>query len=96
MTPKSDRLDALGRLFFRALGTLCALAVLGCLAGLAYVWTHWNERESPFAIALLLFAGSVFLWCALHCFSRKRTFEEALDSLSEVPLSPSERQRRSP
>jgi hypothetical protein len=97
MGSRTGRLDALGRLFFGVLGTLSTLAVLGCVVGLAYDWTHWSDRESPAAIALFLVACGAFGWCALHCFSRKRTFEEALDALSEVPLAPSEsQQRRSP
>jgi hypothetical protein len=98
MASISDRVDALGRLFFRALGTLCALAALGCLAGI--VWVLRNESnggEAIAAIAMFVVAGGLATWCAAHCFSRKRTFEEALDSVSGVPLAPSERrQRRSP
>jgi hypothetical protein len=97
MATTTGRLDALGRLFFRALGTLCALAALGCLAGIAWVVRNESGGEAVAAIAMVLVAGGLATWCAAHCFSRKRTFEEALDSLTGVPLDPREkRHRRSP
>jgi hypothetical protein len=96
MPSDNHRLDAVGRLFFRGMGTLCALAALGCLAGLIWVWRNENGGEAIAAGAMFLVAGGLASWSAAHCFSRRRTFGEALDSLSGVPLDPSERRLRSP
>ena len=94
MATMSDRLEALARLLFRALGTLCALAALGSLAGIIWVLRNESGGEAVAAIAMFVVAGGLATWCALHCFSRKRTLEEALDSLTGIPLAPSERRRR--
>lgn len=94
MAATNGKLDALGRIFFRALGTLCALSALGCLAGIAWVVRNERGGEAVAAIAMFLVAGGLATWCAAHCFSRKRTFEEALDSITGVPLAPSEKRDR--
>ena len=62
----SGRLDALGRLLFRALGTMCALAALGCLAGIIWVVRNETGGEAYAAIAMFLIAGGLATWCAAH------------------------------
>lgn len=93
MATISDRLDALGRLFFRGLGSLCALGVLGSLTGVAWTIRNWNGRDTAVGLIMLLVFAVLMSWAAAHCFSRKRTFEEALDSMSGVPLDPRQRDR---
>ena len=97
MTSMPDRLDALGRLFFRALGSLCVLAVLGALAGIAWTLSNWNGPDTAVGLGMLLFFAGLMAWSAAHCFSRKRTLVEALDAMEGVPLDPRPPEReRSP
>lgn len=94
MATISDRLDALGRLFFRALGSLCALAALGGVAGIAWVLRNESGSEAAVAIAMFAIFAGLASWCAVHCFSRKRTLVEALDAMEGVPLDPRPRDRQ--
>lgn len=71
----------LGKLLFRALGTLTGLAALG--AGYLF-WqavSAWNPEASLVGAilsgAFMLGAG----WVTLYCFSSKRTLIEALDAM---------------
>ena len=81
MRQRFDRLDGLlGRLFFRAAGTLCLLVALIC----AYAsWWHVSRGLPHSWVPPLLFgicalaAGS----CVTYCFARMRTFTEALDAM---------------
>ena len=88
MVTISDRLNALGRLFFRALGSLCALAALGCLTGIVWVARNWDGGDSAIGMTLFLVGGGLATWCAAHCFSSRRTLIEALDAMEGVPLDP--------
>ena len=70
----------LGRLFFRTIGLMCAIVALIC----AYAaWSHvsdWQDYSlAPTILFLLatLAAGT----CVPYCFSRQRTFAEALDAM---------------
>jgi len=77
-----DRLDGiLGRLLFRAVGLACAMAALICAYAVWWHIDHWNPDFSlvptmMFAVAALA-AGS----CVPYCFSRQRSFGEALDAM---------------
>lgn len=76
-----DRVDGvLGRLVFRTVGLVCALVALIC----AYaVWSHVSDWQDYSLVPTLMFgavaiaAGS----CVPYCFSRKRSFAEALDAM---------------
>lgn len=76
-----ERLDgALGRLFFRAVGLLCALVALIC----AYAaWSHLSDWQDYSLIPTIMFAVAALAAgsCVPYCFSRKRTFAEALDAM---------------
>ena len=81
MAGRFDRIEGfLGRMFFRAAGVVCALVVLGSAFG---AWNHYSAGR-PFGwTPIILFAllsiaaGS----CVPYCFSRNRTFGEALDAM---------------
>jgi hypothetical protein len=86
----TERLDGfLGRLFFRALGLLCAIVALICTYAIFWHFTHWNAEYSLFVVIMF---GLVVIAAAMilpYCFSRRRRFVEALDALeSEVPDQP--------
>lgn len=76
-----DRLDgALGRLVYRAVGSGCALAAIVC--GYA-AWWHVsrgfpNSWVPPLLFGIVALSAGV---CVPYCFSRKRTFGEALDAM---------------
>jgi hypothetical protein len=79
-----DRLDrinaALGRLVFRGLGTLCAIAALASTYGIWWQVTHWNA-DSPIVIAMFAVAALGAGIAVPYCFSRTRTFTEVLDAM---------------
>lgn len=82
MAGRFDRIDGfLGRLFFRAVGTLCAIVAL--IAAYAVFWhfTHWNEEYSLIVVAMFSLVTIAGLSVVPYCFSRNRTFGEALDSM---------------
>lgn len=76
-----ERLDAtLGRLVFRTVGLVCALAALIC----AYaVWSHLSDWQDYSLAPTILFAVAAIAAgsCVPYCFSRNRTFGEALDAM---------------
>ncbi len=97
MRQSLDRLNGfLGRLVFRAIGSLCAFIALAC--GYS-VWWHLS-RGLPDSWAPPLMFGVVAAAaaaCVPYCFSHGRTFVEVLDAMeSDVPdLSrPSSRKSR--
>lgn len=70
----------LGRLVFRTVGLVCALVALIC----AYAaWSRISDWQDYSLLPTILFgiaaiaAGS----CVPYCFSRQRTFAEALDAM---------------
>ena len=76
-----QRVDGfLGRLLFRAVGLLCAIVAAWAAysawgqvaAGRPYGWT---------SVMLLGLIAVAFGSCVPFCFSRKRTFAEALDAM---------------
>jgi hypothetical protein len=77
-----ERLDGfLGRLIYRGVGLLCAIVALVCAYAAWWHIDHWSPSISLvpailFGVAALA-AGSVIP----YCFSRKRTFGEALDTM---------------
>ena len=81
MAGRFDRIDGfLGRLFFRGVGLICAIVALGTAYG---AWSHYSAGRpygwTPVILFVLmsLAAGS----CVPYCFSRGRTFGEALDAM---------------
>lgn len=76
-----ERVDGfLGRLVFRGVGLLCAVIALGT----AYAaWNHVSAGR-PFGwtpvilFAVMAVAAGI---CVPFCFSRRRTFGEALDAM---------------
>lgn len=70
----------LGRLFFRALGLVCLVVAVST----AYAaWSHWSAGRPYGWVPVILFALAAIASAAAvpHCFSRQRTFGEALDGL---------------
>ena len=82
MRRRFDRIDGwLGRLFFRAVGLLCAIVSLICVYAVWWHLTHWHPEYSlwpTIMFTLVAIAGASVL---PHCFARKRTFGEALDAV---------------
>ena len=77
----ADRLDGfLGRLFFRAVGFICALIALGTAYG---AWNHVAAGRPYGWTPVVLFglAAVAAASCVPFCFSRRRSFGEALDSM---------------
>jgi hypothetical protein len=70
-----------GLLFFRALGTLCLVAMAGAMWVGWYAWSNWEPQASPVGIALSAVFIAGIAWAAIHCFSPRRTLIEALDAM---------------
>lgn len=70
----------LGKLLFRALGTLCALAAIGAGWLLWYAVSDWNSETSLVGAILSGIFLILTLWATRYCFSSKRTLIEALDA----------------
>lgn len=87
MTGLFDRIDGfLGRLLFRAAGLILLLIAFTCL----YVaWWHVERRDTvDWLLPSILFGLAAVAAAAVvpYCFSRRRSFIEALDAMeSEVP-----------
>jgi hypothetical protein len=82
MSDRLQRIDGfLGRLVFRGVGLGCAIVALVC----AYAaWWHLEKRGDigsvvPFILFSLAALGAAS--CVPYCFSRKRSFVEALDAM---------------
>jgi hypothetical protein len=92
MAGRFDRIDGfLGRLLFRCVGLVCVLIALGT----AYAaWSHLADNR-PYGWAPVILFGAAAIaaaGCVPYCFSRNRSFVEALDALeSEVPDQPRRR-----
>jgi hypothetical protein len=71
----------LGRLFFRALGTLCLIAMAGAGWVAWQAWSNWNPQASPVGLGLAALFCAGIGWAASHCFSPRRTLIEALDAM---------------
>jgi hypothetical protein len=81
MGGRLDRLDGfLGRLVFRLFGAVCAIVALIC--GYA-VWWHVSRGVPNSWVPPILFgiAAIAAASCVPYCFSRSRTFDEALDAM---------------
>lgn len=77
----ADRLDGfLGRLVFRAVGSVCALIAFGTAYG---AWKHVAAGRPYGWTPVVLFglAAVAAASCVPFCFSRRRSFGEALDSM---------------
>lgn len=82
MRDRIGRIDGwLGRLFFRCVGLLCAAVAL--LSAYAVIWhlTHWNPAYSLWPAIMFSLVALAGLSVVPYCFSRKRTFGEALDAM---------------
>lgn len=71
----------LGKLFFRALGTLCLVAAFGAAWVGWQAWNDWNPEASPVGLALAGVFILGMIWAVRFCFSPKRTMIEALDAM---------------
>lgn len=81
MAQRFERLDrALGRLVFRAFGTLFGVVALICLYAAYRHATHWYEDSIAPAVMFGLI-GIAFGSVVPYAFSRKRTLTEALDAM---------------
>lgn len=82
MGHRFDQFDGcLGRAVFRTFGLLCAIVAVAC--GFA-AWRHiihWQAGESLVPALLFSVATLASSACIPYCFSRKRTFGEALDAM---------------
>jgi len=77
-----DRLDrTLGRLFFRAVGMVCAIVAMICGYAVWWHFTHWNPAYSLWPVIMFSVAALAAVSVLPHCFSCKRTFGEALDAM---------------
>lgn len=78
---RMERVDGfLGRLVFRAVGVGCMMISLA--TGYA-AWSHISEG-SPYGLAPVIMFGVASLLALSvvpYCFSRKRSFAEALDAM---------------
>jgi hypothetical protein len=82
MAGRFDRIDGfLGRLFFRAIGILCAIVALIAVYAIWWHFTHWNAEYSLYVVAMFSLVAIAGFGVVPYCFSRKRTFGEALDSM---------------
>jgi hypothetical protein len=82
VTQWHERLNGfLGRLLFRAAGLMCGVVALVC--GYAAWWhiEHWDPKLSLVPTILFGIAALAAASCVPYCFSRKRTFVEALDAM---------------
>ena len=81
MSGRFDRLDRmLGRMLFRGVGLVCLLAALGTGYG---AWSHFAAGRPYGWTPVVLFAVAALAAasCVPYCFSRGRTFGEALDAM---------------
>jgi hypothetical protein len=82
MAGRFDRIDGLlGRLFFRAIGLLCGLIALLSLYAVFWHLTHWNAEYSLYVSIMFGLVAIAGLSVIPYCFSRNRTFGEALDTM---------------
>lgn len=82
MGQRFERLDGfLGRLFFRAVGLLCAIVALICAYTVWWHFNHWNPEYSLWPTIMFSLVAIAAISVVPYCFSRKRTFGEALDSM---------------
>lgn len=77
-----DRIDGfLGRLFFRAVGLLCAAVSAVCVYAVWWHLTHWNPEYSLWPTLMFSLAAIAGGSVVPYCSSRKRSFGEALDAM---------------
>jgi hypothetical protein len=77
-----ERLDGfLGRLLFRAVGLLCAIVAAVCAYAAWWHIGHWNATESLVPTILFSVAALASASIIPYCFSRNRSFVEALDAM---------------
>jgi uncharacterized membrane protein len=82
MPRRFEKLDGmLGRLLFRAVGLVCALVALICAFTVHWHLTNWNPDYSLVPAILFGLAAIAAASAVPYCFSRKRTFANALDAM---------------
>lgn len=82
MADRLQRIDGfLGRLVFRAIGVGCAIVALAC--GYAAWWHLENRGDIGSIVPAVLFGVAAIgaASCVPYCFSRNRSFVEALDAM---------------
>ncbi|HKX92019.1 MAG TPA: hypothetical protein VJM15_06290 [Sphingomicrobium sp.] len=78
-----DRLDgALGRLLFRAIGSLFAIVAGICLYVAYRYATDWR-LDSWLPALMFMLIGAAFGSVVPYCFSRRRKLTEALDAMED-------------
>lgn len=82
MAGRFDRIDGvLGRLFFRAIGILCAVVALIAVYAIGWHVTHWNAEYSLIVVTMFGLVAIAGAAVVPYCFSRKRSLGEALDAM---------------
>jgi hypothetical protein len=95
MAGRLDRLNGwLGRLLFRAIGILCAIVALMCVYTVAWHLTHWSPQYSLWPTIMFSLLAIAAASCVPYCFSRNRTFDEALDAMEGGAGNPNKWDRR--
>lgn len=82
MANRFERIDGfLGRLFFRVIGTVCAIVALIALYAVFWHFTHWNAEYSLIVVIMFGLVAVAGLAILPYCYSRKRSLGEALDAM---------------
>ena len=82
MADRLQRIDGfLGRLVFRAFGIGCAIIAAVCAYAAWWHLDHQGEIGSVVPFILFSLASLAAASCVPYCFSRKRSFVEALDAM---------------
>jgi hypothetical protein len=82
MAQRMDRINGfLGRLVFRLFGLVCAAIALICAYAAWWHIEHWDREVSLVPTILFGVAAVAAASCVPYCFSRNRSFVEALDAM---------------
>lgn len=77
-----EKLDAmLGRLVYRATGIVCLFVALICFHAAYGHLRNWHSEDSLIPTVLFGLVAIASACAVPYCFSRKRTFSEALDAV---------------
>ncbi len=71
----------LGRLVYRATGWVCVFVALASSYAAYWHLQHWNSDSSLIPPVLFGLVAIASASAVPYCFSRKRTFGEALDAM---------------
>jgi uncharacterized membrane protein len=82
MAGRFERIDGfLGRLFFRAIGILCAAVAAVAVYAILWHFAHWNVDYSLIVVVMFGLVALAGASVVPYCFSRKRGLGEALDAM---------------